>query len=52
MLGLSTIPGLKNYAFEGLGGLSNVVLDRFEPFLEEVGGIALEALKDGSRPNE
>jgi len=52
MLGLTRMKGLRISAFDGLGGLSNVVLDRFEPFLDEVGGVALEALKDGTQPDE
>ena len=52
MLGLTSIEGLKVDAFEGLGGLSNVVLDRFEPFLADVGRVALDALRDGTRPEE
>jgi len=52
MLNLTSLPGLKISAFEGLGGLSNVVLDRFEPFLADVGTVALAALKDHTRPKE
>ncbi|KAK8866140.1 hypothetical protein IAR55_001291 [Kwoniella newhampshirensis] len=44
MLGLP--PALRAGAMNGLGQVASVVLDRFEPFLERVGGKALDVLTD------
>ncbi|WVQ82472.1 hypothetical protein IAT38_004601 [Cryptococcus sp. DSM 104549] len=41
---------LRAGAMNGLGQLASVVLDRFEPFLEEVGQTALGALKAQNHP--
>lgn len=47
MLSMCATPQVLVNAMKGLGQLSNVVLDRFAPFMDDVGAVALRALTDG-----
>nr|ODN96689.1 hypothetical protein L204_03398 [Cryptococcus depauperatus CBS 7855] len=47
---LSVPTPLRAGALNGLGQLASVVLDKFEPFLTQVGNMALDVLKEPKKP--
>jgi hypothetical protein len=52
MLSMCDSPQTLLSAMKGLGQLSNIVLHRFEPFLEDAAAVALIALQSSDEPQK